>query len=151
VTVLLYSLPVGTFPHVRWHLLTCHVVKKQAAEDDDDIIAGPQKMSLRDSVCTLMKHNPGSWTYIYNLQLTMVRVATPTRSTKCVHPSCFDATTWYTMMESTTTWQCPICDKVLDPDDLFVDGFVFDTIMSSTSTNLMQVFREHNRGDTRGL
>jgi E3 SUMO-protein ligase PIAS1 len=54
----------------------------------------------------------------------MLRVATPTRSVKCVHPSCFDATTWFTMMENTTTWQCPICDKVLDPDELFVDGFV---------------------------
>jgi E3 SUMO-protein ligase PIAS1 len=52
----------------------------------------------------------------------MLRVGTPARSNKCVHPSCFDARTWFELMEATTTWQCPICEKVLDPNELFVDG-----------------------------
>jgi E3 SUMO-protein ligase PIAS1 len=86
--------------------LTSRTVRRQAAEDDDDIVSGAQKMSLRDPI-------------------TMVRVGTPTRSARCVHPACFDAPTWFMMMESTTTWQCPICDKLLDPDDLLVDGSVF--------------------------
>lgn len=28
-------------------------------------------------------------------------------------------------MEQTTTWICPVCEKVLNPDDLFIDGYVF--------------------------
>ena len=28
-------------------------------------------------------------------------------------------------MEQTTTWLCPVCEKVLYPDDLIVDGYAF--------------------------
>jgi E3 SUMO-protein ligase PIAS1 len=44
------ELAKNAFRHIS-HLIVYHTVKKQAAEDDDDIVAGPQKMSLRDSVC----------------------------------------------------------------------------------------------------
>lgn len=26
-------------------------------------------------------------------------------------------------MEQTTTWMCPVCEKVLNPEDLIVDGY----------------------------
>ena len=28
-------------------------------------------------------------------------------------------------MEQTTTWLCPVCERVLNPDDLFIDGYAF--------------------------
>ena len=30
---------------------------------------------------------------------------------------------WYAVMEQTTTWLCPVCEKVLNPDDLIIDGY----------------------------
>jgi E3 SUMO-protein ligase PIAS1 len=53
-------------------------------------------------------------------------VKTPCRSSKCVHPQCFDATSWYSVMEQTTTWLCPVCEKILDPGDLIIDGYACD-------------------------
>ena len=57
-------------------------------------------------------------------KLSYARISLPARSKKCVHPQCFDATSWYSMMEQTTTWLCPICEKVLEPEELILDGWV---------------------------
>ncbi|KZT37429.1 hypothetical protein SISSUDRAFT_1048528 [Sistotremastrum suecicum HHB10207 ss-3] len=94
----------------------------EGAEADDDIIAGPQKMSLK-------------------CPLSYVRISTPCRSIQCVHPQCFDATSWYSMMEQTTTWLCPVCEKVLNPDDLMVDGY-FDDILKTTNDGVEDVMVE---------
>ena len=94
---------------------------KQSVADDDEIIAGEQKMSLKCPVshrhCLrgMMPHPLGE-------QLSYARISHPARSKKCVHPQCFDATSWYIMMEQTTTWLCPICEKVLEPEELILDG-----------------------------
>ncbi|KAE9408145.1 hypothetical protein BT96DRAFT_954104 [Gymnopus androsaceus JB14] len=72
--------------------------------EDDDIVAGPQKMSLK-------------------CPLTLARIATPCRSSKCVHVQCFDATSWFSVNEQTTTWLCPVCEKTLEVSDLIIDGF----------------------------
>lgn len=58
-------------------------------------------------------------------QLSFMRVQTPCRSMLCVHSQCFDATSWFSCMEQTTTWLCPVCEKVVNPDDLIVDGYAF--------------------------
>ncbi|KAJ3750483.1 PINIT domain-containing protein [Lentinula detonsa] len=73
--------------------------------EDDDIVAGPQKVSLK-------------------CPLTLARINTPCRSSKCVHVQCFDATSWFSVNEQTTTWLCPVCEKTLDVNDLIMDGFV---------------------------
>ncbi|KAG9104412.1 SUMO ligase siz1 [Ceratobasidium sp. 370] len=85
---------------------------KQAALIDADIEAGPQKMSLK---C------PASY----------IRINTPCRSSTCVHPQCFDAENWFSMMEQTTTWACPVCDKTLNTEELIVDMY-FDDILKCT-------------------
>ena len=54
-----------------------------------------------------------------------MRVNTPCRSIQCPHAQCFDATSWFAMMEQTTTWLCPVCDKVLNVEELIIDGFAF--------------------------
>lgn len=94
----------------------------QAVNDDDDIIAGPQKMSLK-------------------CPLSYVRISIPSRSIKCVHPQCFDASSWFSMMEQTTTWLCPVCEKTLNVEDLIVDGY-FDSILQATDEDVEDVMVE---------
>lgn len=56
------------------------------------------------------------------IQLSFMRINTPCRSSRCVHSQCFDATSWFSVMEQTTTWLCPVCERVLDCKDLIIDG-----------------------------
>ncbi|KAF8149285.1 PINIT domain-containing protein [Mycena galopus ATCC 62051] len=89
---------------------------------DDDIIAGSLKMSLK-------------------CPLSFMRITTPCRSAKCTHSQCFDATSWYSMMEQTTTWLCPVCENVLDWRELIIDGF-FAEILKSTPDSVDDVLVE---------
>ncbi|KAF7320372.1 MIZ zinc finger protein [Mycena kentingensis (nom. inval.)] len=89
---------------------------------DDDIVAGSQKMSLK-------------------CPLSYMRINTPCRSRKCAHSQCFDATSWFSVMEQTTTWLCPVCEKILDPGDLVVDGY-FDEILKSSPESVEDVIVE---------
>jgi len=98
--------------------------RKQSVAEDDEIVAGEQKMSLK-------------------CPLSYARINLPARSKKCVHPQCFDATSWYSMMEQTTTWLCPICEKVLDPEELIIDGY-FSDILNSTPDSVEGVIVEAN-------
>ncbi|PPQ62843.1 hypothetical protein CVT24_000537 [Panaeolus cyanescens] len=95
---------------------------QKALDEDDDIVAGPQKMSLR-------------------CPLTYARLNTPSRSSKCVHAQCFDATSWFSMMEQTTTWLCPVCERVLDYNDLIVDGYI-DEILKDVPEAVEEVMVE---------
>ncbi|KAG9126524.1 SUMO ligase siz1 [Ceratobasidium sp. 392] len=95
---------------------------KQAAMIDADIEAGPQKMSLK---C------PASY----------IRINTPCRSSQCVHPQCFDAENWFSMMEQTTTWACPVCDKILNTEELIIDMY-FDDILKCTPDSVEDVIVE---------
>ncbi|KAF8078677.1 PINIT domain-containing protein [Lyophyllum atratum] len=90
--------------------------------EDDDIVAGPQKMSLK-------------------CPLSYMRVNTPCRSLLCVHPQCFDATSWFSVMEQTTTWLCPTCERALDSKDLIIDGY-FDEILKQTPESVEDVIVE---------
>ncbi|KAG8219763.1 E3 SUMO-protein ligase [Butyriboletus roseoflavus] len=94
------------------------------SNDDDEIVAGPQKMSLK-------------------CPLSFMRVQTPCRSMLCVHSQCFDATSWFSCMEQTTTWLCPVCEKVLSPDDLIIDGY-FDQILKDTPEDVDDVVVEND-------
>ncbi|KAF9646128.1 hypothetical protein BDM02DRAFT_3271223 [Thelephora ganbajun] len=96
--------------------------RKQSVADDDEIVAGEQKMSLK-------------------CPLSYARINLPARSKRCVHPQCFDATSWYSMMEQTTTWLCPICEKVLEPEELILDGY-FSDILGSTPDTVEDVIVE---------
>ncbi|KAI0788482.1 PINIT domain-containing protein [Abortiporus biennis] len=94
----------------------------QNQNEEDDIVAGHQKMSLK-------------------CPLSYVRIAIPCRSSLCVHSQCFDAFSWYSVMEQTTTWMCPVCEKVLNVDDLIIDGF-FDEILKATPEDIEDVIVE---------
>ncbi|KAI0735084.1 PINIT domain-containing protein [Earliella scabrosa] len=94
----------------------------KSVSDDDDIIAGHQKMSLK-------------------CPLSYMRITTPCRSAVCVHPQCFDALSWFSVMEQTTTWMCPVCEKVLNVEDLIIDGY-FDDILKHTPEDVEDVIVE---------
>ncbi|KAJ6604600.1 PINIT domain-containing protein [Mycena vulgaris] len=89
---------------------------------DEDIVAGPQKMSLK-------------------CPLSYMRVNTPCRSRKCTHSQCFDATSWFSVMEQTTTWLCPVCERTLDCKDLIIDGY-FDEILKQSPESVEDVVVE---------
>ncbi|KAJ7125633.1 PINIT domain-containing protein [Mycena crocata] len=89
---------------------------------DEDIVAGPQKMSLK-------------------CPLSYMRVNTPCRSRKCTHSQCFDATSWFSVMEQTTTWLCPVCERTLDSKDLVIDGY-FDEILKESPESVEDVIVE---------
>ncbi|ESK97922.1 miz zinc finger protein [Moniliophthora roreri MCA 2997] len=93
-----------------------------SVQEDEDIIAGPQKMSLK-------------------CPLSFMRVNTPCRSSKCVHSQCFDATSWFSVMEQTTTYLCPVCERVLDWKDLIIDG-AFDEILKACPDSVEDVMVE---------
>ncbi|KAI0375084.1 hypothetical protein BV20DRAFT_960150 [Pilatotrama ljubarskyi] len=95
---------------------------RKAVADDDEIIAGHQKMSLK-------------------CPLSYMRITTPCRSSACVHPQCFDAMSWFSVMEQTTTWMCPVCEKVLNVEDLIIDGY-FDDILKNTPESVEDVIVE---------
>ncbi|KAF8332340.1 PINIT domain-containing protein [Cantharellus anzutake] len=84
-------------------------------EEDDEIVAGAQTMSLK-------------------CPLSYMRLRTPCRSQLCLHSQCFDATSWFMMMEQTTTYLCPVCDKALNVDDLIMDGYVSDILNVTPDT-----------------
>ncbi|KIJ38482.1 hypothetical protein M422DRAFT_124404, partial [Sphaerobolus stellatus SS14] len=52
-----------------------------------------------------------------------------------------DATSWFSMMEQTTTWLCPVCDKSLNVEELFIDGY-FDRILKDTPDSVEDVMVE---------
>ncbi|KAG7099103.1 hypothetical protein E1B28_000976 [Marasmius oreades] len=95
-----------------------------SVQEDDDIVAGPQKMSLK-------------------CPLSFMRINTPCRSEKCTHRQCFDATSWFSVMEQTTTYLCPICEHVLSWKELIIDGS-FDDILSSCPDSVEDVMVEAN-------
>ncbi|KAJ7199777.1 PINIT domain-containing protein [Mycena pura] len=88
---------------------------RAAMSDDDDIIAGTLKLSLK-------------------CPLSFARISLPCRSAKCTHSQCFDATSWYAVMEQTTTWLCPICENVLDWRELVIDGLFADILNATPDT-----------------
>ncbi|KAH9982666.1 PINIT domain-containing protein [Lactifluus volemus] len=97
--------------------------RKQAVKvEEDDIVAGPQKTSLK-------------------CPLSYGRIKTPCRSSQCVHVQCFDALSWYSLNEQTTTWSCPICERSINPEELIVDGY-FNSILESTPDTVEDVIVE---------
>lgn len=86
-------------------------MKKAAAEDDIEI--SRSTLSLRDP-------------------LSYTRIQTPCRSLQCSHSQCFDASFFFMSNEQAPTWQCPHCSKILNPEELFIDGY-FEDILRKVS------------------
>ncbi|CAD6910841.1 unnamed protein product [Tilletia controversa] len=78
-------------------------------QQDDEIEAGAAKMTLR-------------------CPLSAMRIKVPSRSKKCMHRQCFDADTFFQLNEQTPSWNCPVCNTAVNPDDLILDQYV-ETIL----------------------
>lgn len=64
--------------------------------------------------------------------LSQVKIAVPARSSKCVHTQCFEASTFYALNRLKPKWECPICYIVMQPHDLFVDGYMHEVIKNTS-------------------
>ncbi|KAJ7155119.1 PINIT domain-containing protein [Mycena filopes] len=110
---------------LQTRFMTAADVRRRMVESmshDDDIVAGSLKMSLK-------------------CPLSFARIRSPCRSIKCTHSQCFDATSWYSVMQQTTTWLCPVCENVLDWRELIIDGY-FMEILKTTPDSVDDVLVE---------
>ncbi|PSN42307.1 E3 SUMO-protein ligase PIAS1 [Blattella germanica] len=91
---------------------TMGLIKEKLSEDADCEIA---TTSLRVSlVCPLGK----------------IRMTTPCRASTCYHLQCFDASLYLQMNERKPTWMCPVCDKPALYDNLVIDGYFQQVLVS---------------------
>lgn len=87
------------------------IVEKLQEDADCDIATTMLKVSL---MCPLGK----------------MRMTTPCRSSTCLHLQCFDANLFLLMNERKPTWNCPVCDKAANYDNLVIDGYFQDVLQS---------------------
>ncbi|EGG03529.1 uncharacterized protein MELLADRAFT_90133 [Melampsora larici-populina 98AG31] len=81
------------------------LAKILAGSGDDDVFTSSSVVALVDP-------------------LVLSRIRLPIRSLQCTHLQCFDAEFFYSMMEQTPTWMCPVCNTKLNPQQLAVDGYM---------------------------
>ncbi|KAH9447048.1 hypothetical protein MJO28_015931 [Puccinia striiformis f. sp. tritici] len=93
-----------------------------ASSSDDDVITSASEITLKDPV-------------------VFTRIKTPIRSTRCKHLQCFDAEFFYTMMEQTPTWLCPVCNSKLKNEEISVDEY-FESILKATPSSIDTVIIE---------
>jgi hypothetical protein len=82
-------------------------------KNDDDLIAGPETVSLRDPI-------------------TRSRIKFPIKSQKCKHVQCFDGVTFMQMNQTRGKWECPVCNSKVSFTDLIYDGY-FDEVLNGTA------------------
>merc|ERR1711933_248267 len=71
--------------------------------DDDDVVCGETKVSLR-------------------CPLSICRINIPIRGTECTHPQCVDLNTFLAFSHRTGTWQCPVCLKPVKFNQIVIDN-----------------------------
>ncbi|KNZ51807.1 hypothetical protein VP01_37g1 [Puccinia sorghi] len=69
------------------------------------------------------------------------RIKIPIRSMRCKHLQCFDAEMFYTMMEQTPTWLCPVCNSKLKNEEITIDEY-FESILKASPASLDSVVVE---------
>ena len=69
--------------------------------------------------------------------LSLCEMDTPVRGVECEHIQCYDADSYVDVNIRTRNvekrWICPVCSKIVRPEDLIVDEFVLDGINSGKS------------------
>mmetsp|Transcript_46824 Transcript_46824/g.41891 ORF Transcript_46824/g.41891 Transcript_46824/m.41891 type:complete len:297 (-) Transcript_46824:53-943(-) len=77
--------------------------------DDDDVVCGETKVSLR-------------------CPLSICRISVPVRGTECLHPQCVDLRTFLSFSHKTGIWQCPVCLKPLKFNQIVIDNEMKDIL-----------------------
>ncbi|KAI9298788.1 hypothetical protein K502DRAFT_362013 [Neoconidiobolus thromboides FSU 785] len=70
------------------------------------------------------------------------RIKEPFRSKNCVHAQCFDAYNFLEMNEQMETWECPVCQKYINPWEDFIRDNFFMEILQNTPEDAESVFLE---------
>jgi len=90
-----------------------------AEDEEEGVVCDQMIVSLRDPI-------------------SLCKLATPARGTRCYHPSCVDLNTYLHYCRRYRVWQCPICAQPLRYRDLVVDESM-RTILSELDDDIDQV------------
>lgn len=60
--------------------------------------------------------------------LSYTKLAIPVRSIHCDHIECFDALSFLLLQKQASTWTCPICNKLINFQDLAVDEYSLEIL-----------------------
>jgi uncharacterized membrane protein YgcG len=96
---------------------TAHMKATFGDDDDDDLVAGPARLSL----CCPLSHT---------------RIKTPARAEGCRHLECFDLASYLECAHSTShpRWTCPLCAKPARPHQLRVDSWTTTVLEASPAS-----------------
>ncbi|CAH2351614.1 hypothetical protein CLIB1423_04S02036 [[Candida] railenensis] len=105
--------------HIHYNATTSQIQKEYAGvdgddDDDDDIIVATHSISLRDPV-------------------TRARMNYPCKSIFCEHIQCFDALAYIQLQSQVPTWQCPICNKDVNVNDLAISDYYHEILRMTDS------------------
>ncbi|KAI5478361.1 zinc finger, MIZ-type protein [Pseudohyphozyma bogoriensis] len=119
--VVVYLVKTTTVKQVVEKVKAGHLKPKESViasiiklNSDPDVVATSQGLPLKDPV-------------------SFVSSTTHQKPSK-THIGCFDAETWFMMMEQTPSWACPICSKTLQVDQIVVDGYTEDILKTCPSS-----------------
>jgi len=66
------------------------------------------------------------------------KITYPCRSTYCTHINVFDLKIWLTINEKEKKWTCPICNKRIQLQNLYIDGY-FKEIFESITQEVIEI------------
>lgn len=129
---------INWFADEKVYLMSIHIVKKRNPQYLLQHIFNKEANDSNDTktriIKLLMNVDPDVTTTNYRFSLLCPlgrdRMKTPVKSTKCDHLQCFDATTFIMMYEQKSIWICPICDNPCLFEDLRVQSYFSDVLMS---------------------
>ncbi|KAF4649701.1 hypothetical protein FOL47_001805 [Perkinsus chesapeaki] len=76
--------------------------------------------------------------------LSYARMTYPARGQSCSHIQCFDLE-WFIrsqkmMAAFNNRWKCAVCDAVLRPDEILIDGYLLDILRATEDSEVEEVF-----------
>lgn len=83
--------------------------------------------------------------------LGKMRMSTPCRASTCSHLQCFDASLYLQMNERKPTWNCPVCDKAALYENLVIDGYFQEVVISSSLSSDDNEIQLHKDGSWSAL
>ena len=89
-------------------------------DEDEDIMATSEVVSLRDPIL-------------------QTRISKPGRSSSCKHTQCFDLETFFTMNERSPTYSCPVCNVHIKWEDVILDEFFEGILIGTTGYDIETV------------
>ncbi|KAI9029620.1 MIZ/SP-RING zinc finger-domain-containing protein [Phycomyces nitens] len=70
--------------------------------------------------------------------ISFVRIELPVKGINCLHPDCFDLTSYLATNGNNLKWKCPHCNKYAPPNELIRDMF-FEFLLKKVPRNARQI------------